>query len=192
MFRNCFVKIIYPYDDIISFINKISNNVNAYYKSFNGEEIVIIAVLEGSIAFAGYLLMTLDFNVIFKSLKVVSEDSTNPSKRDNLKVVANIKANEIKNKRVLIIDTLMDTGKTLHCVYSYVKDLEPKDIKICTLFKKDKSKDEDFIKSPNKALLKLDWYGATIPNQWVAGFGLDSRNKYRNIKHLGVVRIEKR
>ena len=192
MFRNCFIKIIYPYADIIGFINKISNNLNAYYKSFNDEEIVIIAVLEGSITFAGYLLMTLDFNVVFKSLKVINEDYANLGRRDNLKVIANISTNEIKNKRVLIIDTLIDTAKTLNCVYRYIKDFEPKDIKICTLFKKEVNKENDLLRMHNKDLLKVDWYGAKIPNQWVAGFGLDSRNKYRNIKHLGVVRIEKR
>ncbi len=191
MFRNYFVKIIYPYEDIVSLIQKVSDRINAYYKSFGGEEIVVIAVLEGGIVFSGHLLLNLDFNLFFKSLKVINTDPNNLEKKENLKVIANIKNEEIKEKRILILDTLIDTGLTLECVCNFIKEFKPKEIKICTLFKKEKNKDKDS-SNPPKNLVEPDWFGALIPNQWVAGFGLDSRNKYRNIKHLGVVRIEKR
>lgn len=183
MYQDCFTKILYSYQEIQEEIKKIAFKLNAYYKSFEDSEVVVIPILDSSIVFAGHLLPLLDFPTIFKSVKMTFDGVKSSSKNSNVKVVANFEPNDIKGYKILVLDSIIDTGIRLEKICEFIKKCDVLEIKTCTLF----NKANDF-----KDKKYPDWFGLRIPNEWVAGFGLDSRDKYRNFKHLGVVKIEKR
>lgn len=179
-----FIKILYSYDEIIKSIKKLSFDLNGYYKSFENEEIVVITILDGSIVFTGNILPELDFNTIFKTVKVSVYGNRIQPKKNDFEMNENYTKNDISGHKVLVLDGLVDTGRTLELVTSKLKEYGASDIKTCTLFKKDPKN--------RKVLFSPDWFGLLIPNEWVAGFGMDSRDKYRNVKHLGIVKIDRR
>lgn len=183
MYQDCFAKILFSYEEIKDVIKKLSFELNAYYKSFENSDVVVIPILDSSVIFAGHLLPLLDFSTIFKTVKMTFLGHKSVSKNSNIKVIANFDPSEIKGHKILILDTIIDTGVRLQKVCDFIKNCDVEEIKTCTLFNKT---------SEYKDKYKPDWIGTNIPNEWVAGFGLDSRDKYRNFKHLGVVKIEKR
>ncbi len=183
-YKGCFSKIIYTYDEIVERIGKLAEEINSHYKSIENEEIYVIGVLDGSFVFCGHLLPLLNFEAIFKTVKLSLYGTKTYAKKENLSFEANFEKSDIKNKRVLVLEDLLDTGLTLELMKEKLKkEYEASDVKTCVLFRK---------VTKNSEQGKADWVGLDIPNEWVAGFGLDSRNKYRNYKHLGVVKIEKR
>lgn len=177
-----FEKIIWTNSEIITAIDKIADELNAYYQSYNDEEILIISILDGSIIFSGHLLTRLDFNLTFKSAKISLYGSKLHPKKEDLVINLNFEKELISGKKILILEDLVDTGLTLDIFKSYLINNGATEVKICSLFKKDIS--------ARKTNIDIDWYGLDIPNQWVAGFGIDSRGKFRNFKHLGIVKID--
>ncbi|MGY6172425.1 phosphoribosyltransferase [Candidatus Mycoplasma pogonae] len=177
-----FNKVIWNKEQIELAIQKIANNLNNHYKD-EIEEVLVIAVLDGSVVFAGHLLPYLDFKLIFKTTKLslygkeirISEDNTIEAKFD-------FEIGIFANKKVLILEDLVDTGKTLKIFKTFLLSSGAKDIKIATLFRKSIS--------VRKVDIEPDWWGLDIPDEWVAGFGIDSRGKYRNCNFLGIVKPE--
>lgn len=177
-----FSKILYTYEEIIKAIKKLSFDLNGYYRSLEGEEIVVIALLDGGLVFAGNLLLELDFNIIFKTAKgpiyVVGKNG-----RREVTIYENYIPSDVKGRHVLVLDGLQNTGKTIERIVKNLISYGAVKVKTCVLFKKE---------NKDKNIVPPDWFGLLIPNEWVAGFGTDSRDKYRNIKHLGIVKIDRR
>lgn len=182
-YNECFTKIVYTNDEIVKKINELAVDINSYYRSLENEEILVIGVLEGSLVFCGHILPKMDFNLVFKTVKVSVYGSKTFARKEDLIFETHFDPKLVKGKKVLILEDLLDTGMTLGILKDKLFELGATDIKICVLFKK-------LLK--NQEQIFCDWVGLTIPNEWVAGFGIDSRNKYRNYKHLGIVKIEKR
>ena len=88
---------------------------------------------------------------------------------------------EIKNKNVVVVDDIMDTGYTLNAILDFIKLKNPKSIKLCTLFNKEERREE-------KIYLVPDFYGFDIPNEFIIGYGLDLNQKYRNLPHIAKVK----
>lgn len=182
-YNGCFSKIIHTNDAIKKKIKELAIQINSYYKSFENEDIVVVGILDGSLVFCGHLLPKLEFNVIFKTTKVSLYGSKTYARKQDLVFQSNFDFSILKNKKVLILEDLLDTGMTLELLVEKFLEHQAQEVKICVLFKKN---------LPNKKQYPVDWIGLEIPNEWVAGFGIDSRDKYRNYKHLGAVKIEKR
>lgn len=182
-YNGCFSKILYTNDEILNRIKELAKEINSYYKSVEDEEIIVISILDGSFIFSGHLVPQLDFNVIFKTLKISLYGKKTYAKKEDLILEVNFNKELVKNKKVLVLEDLLDTGMSLEILKEKLVEFGASDIKICVLFRKELKANEQ---------IKVDWHGLSIPNEWVAGFGIDSRDKYRNFKHLGIVKIEKR
>lgn len=182
-YNGCFSKILYTNDDILKRIHELSIEINSYYRSIDDKEIYVLGVLDGAFVFCGNILPKFDFNVIFKTVKVSVYGSKTYAKKEDLIYQPNFDEEDIAGKNILILEDLLDTGITLEVLKNKLIEKGAKDVKVCVLFKKDLGQKEQ---------MKVDWYGLSVPNEWIAGFGIDSRGKYRNFKHLGVVKIEKR
>lgn len=182
-YNGCFSKILYTYDEITKRINELALEINSYYKSFQGEDIIVIGILDGSLVFVGHLLPKLDYNLIFKTAKVSLYGSKTFARKEDMIFNLNFDESILRNKKVLILEDLLDTGMTLDVLVEKILQCGAQEVKVCVLFKKNLKNHKQF---------PVDWIGLDVPNEWVAGFGIDSREKYRNYKHLGVVKIEKR
>ena len=92
-------------------------------------------------------------------------------------------AADIKDRHVLILEDIYDTGNSLTYLVNYLKMKQPASIKICTLLDKPDGRKPGIT-------LKADYVGFTIPNAFVVGYGLDYNEKYRNLPYVGVLKPE--
>jgi hypoxanthine phosphoribosyltransferase len=86
---------------------------------------------------------------------------------------------DVKGREVLILDDILDTGRTLALVSKKIRVLKPKSMKICVLLDK-----------PSRRLAKVraDYVGFEIPDKFVVGYGLDFAERYRNLRFIGVLK----
>lgn len=183
-YNDYFSKVIYSHHEIMQAIDVLADKINSYYKSLLNEEIVVLTILDSSIVFVGQLLLKLDFNIFCKTVTPFFKRKKNLANVSDVWFEFNFDTAFLKTKKILVLDTICETGLTLSSLKSYIlKTFSPQEVKICTLFKKE-------IKNQKKNI--IDWCGLVLGNEKVVGFGLDSRGKYRNFEHLGVLKIEKR
>ena len=88
-------------------------------------------------------------------------------------------SNSVEGKNVIIVEDIIDTGYTLEYLKNYLALKKPKSIKICVLLDKE---------ARRKVNISPDYYGFKIPDEFVVGYGLDYKDKYRNLPYVGYVR----
>ena len=90
---------------------------------------------------------------------------------------SNLGKEDIENKNIIIVDDIIDTGKTIKYVKNYLEKFNPKKIKIASLLVKDSS-------------LKLsDWFGFKIEDEFVIGYGMDLNNQFRDLKDIYIRKV---
>ena len=151
-------------------INQLAEQINNDYKN---KELTIICILKGSMYFFTDLTRKLNLDTNLEFMRISSYEGENSTGKINIKLDLD---NSIENKDVLIIEDIIDTGKTMSFLIDYLKLKNPKSIKICTLLDKPERRCEKDI--------KIDYVGFSIPNRFVIGFGLDLDEKYRNLKEI--------
>ena len=90
---------------------------------------------------------------------------------------------EVKDRHVLILEDIFDTGNSLDFTVKHLKSREPASIKICTLLDKPERRNP-------RVTLKADYTGFTVPNEFVVGYGLDYNEQYRNLPYVGILKPE--
>ena len=148
-------------------------------KDYAGKEIFMICILKGSVIFMSELAKKLKHEVTFHFMKVSSYgNSTESSGR--IKIDMDLDEH-IKGKDVLVIEDIVDTGRTLKHLKDLLSLREPASFKICTLLDK-----------PDRrvAEIDVDYTGFVIPDDFVIGYGLDYAQRYRNLDYIGVLRFD--
>jgi hypoxanthine phosphoribosyltransferase len=87
--------------------------------------------------------------------------------------------NDIQGKDIIIIEDILDSGKTLYYIRDILSARKPNSIKICTLFDKPERREAD---------IKADYVGSLVPNEFIVGYGLDYAEYYRNLPFIGVLK----
>lgn len=155
-------------------VEELAEEIN---KEFVGEEVVVIACLKGAFMFMSDLVRHLNFPLSIDFVEVSSySDDTSTSGEVVLKkdIITNI-----KNKNILLVEDILDTGLTFKYVCDYLQLREPKKIKTCLL-----------LDNPHRRKvenIEVDYLGFVIPNEFVIGYGLDYMQKYRNLPYIGVL-----
>lgn len=161
--------------DILLAVERIAANIN---NDFKNKDVVFVAVLNGSFMFASDLLKLVKLNCRISFLKVASYEGTEST--GNLKQLIGL--NEIlKDKIVIIIEDIVDSGNTLNLLLSQLRKHEPSEIKIASLLFKPDAFNYRF---------KLDYIGFRIPNHFVVGYGLDYDGYGRNLPGIYTVTEE--
>lgn len=145
-------------------------------EKFKGEAVYIVCILKGSVYFATELTKRIDLPMQIDFIKVSSYGEATKSSG-----VINIQqdiSGSVEGKNVIIVEDIIDTGNTLHCLIELFKTRNPKTISICTLLDK-----------PNRRQVEVDvnYVGFPIPDKFVVGYGLDIDEKYRNLPYIGFV-----
>ena len=166
------IKTLINENDLTSRIEEVAKQIQ---KDFNGEEIVLICVLKGAAFFAIELAKRIDSSVIMDFIKVSSYQGTKST--GTLKFTLDI-SQEIEGKNVLIVEDIVDTGRTLSYLKDYLSSKNPKSIKFCTML--DKKERREFEFTP-------DYTCFDIPDKFVVGYGLDFDEKYRNLPYIGYI-----
>lgn len=157
---------------------EIANIINEDYKD---KEIHLICILKGGVFFTCELAKRINVPVSFDFMSV----SSYGEKTESSGVVKIIKDLDepIENKDVLIVEDIIDSGRTLSYLVDILKKRNPNSIKICTLLDKPSRRVDKSI--------EVDYVCFEIPDEFVVGYGLDYMQKYRNLPFIGMVEFEK-
>jgi hypoxanthine phosphoribosyltransferase len=143
---------------------------------YQGREIVVIALLNGTVLFLADLIRHLNLPLRLDFIGVSSYGSgVTPGE---LVFTKELRL-DVRGRDVLLVDDILDTGKTLSRVLPKIKILKPRRIRTCVLLDK-----------PSRRVEKIapDYVGFTIPDAFVVGYGLDFAERYRNLPFIGILR----
>ena len=150
-------------------VRELAKSIDIYYSNSN---LVMVSVLKGSFMFFSDLVKNMELfpEIDFIAFKSYEENRSVGvvSKYLNLSI-------DIEGKDVLIVEDIVDSGKTIIEILKYIKDFNPKSIKVITLLNKP---------SNHKISKQIDWIGFNIKDKFIFGYGLDYNHKYRNIKDI--------
>ena len=146
-------------------------------KDYEGKEIVFVGILKGSVMFMTELAKNIKSSVELDFMDVSSYEGTESTQK--VTIHKDIR-NSIEGKDVVIVEDIIDTGRTLTYVLDYLKQKNPSSIKIATMLTK-----------PSRRIIELnvDYIGFAIEDKFVVGYGLDYNEKYRNLPYIGYIEL---
>ena len=146
-------------------------------KTYGKEEITAVAIINGSIFFTADLLRCLKNEVRLDCIRIFSYRHSAKS-HGKPKLLHSLTL-DIAGKHVLVIDDILDTGKTLTAVVKLLKRQRPKTLRTCVLLDKKARREVDF---------EADFVGFQIPDRFVVGYGLDYAERYRSLPCIGILK----
>jgi len=155
-------------------LKKLGEEITAVYGK---EEITAISIINGAIIFTAGLLREIKNPVRLDCIRITSY--RNETKSIGKPQILHSLTLDISNRHVLLIDDILDTGKTLAMVVQVIKKLGPASVRTCVLLEK---------KGRREVALEPDFVGFKIPDKFVVGYGLDFAERYRNLPCIGVLK----
>ncbi|MBR2993382.1 MAG: hypoxanthine phosphoribosyltransferase [Clostridiales bacterium] len=168
-------KVLVTHAEIEAMLDRISAELNRDYKD---TPLVVVGILTGAFIFTADLVRRLEMPVIIDFMQVssyVGEYSTG-----ELKIKKDMSC-DIKDMDVLIVEDIIDTGRTLKLLKEQLLTRGPKSLKICTAFDKPSRRVNDLVP---------DYNGITVPDEFIVGYGLDLDGRYRDFDDIRIVRKE--
>lgn len=148
---------------------------------YRGKDLLLVGILKGSIPFLCSLMWEIDNEKLAMDFMDVSSYGSETESSGDVKILKDIDSS-IKEKNVLLVEDIVDTGRTMEKLLGMLKTREPASLKICTLLDKPSRRVCD---------VKADYTGFEIENKFVAGFGLDDDQYMRQLKYVGEVIFDK-
>lgn len=147
-------------------------------RDFIKRDLLVVALLTGTVPFLADLIrnITLPLRLDFMGVSSYG-NNTAPGE---LVFTKELKL-EAKNRDVLIVDDILDTGKTLRAVMDKLDALQPRSLRTCVMLEKKSRRSEN---------ITADYAGFDVPDAFVVGYGLDYAEKYRNLPFIGVLKPE--
>ena len=146
-------------------------------KTYGREEITIVPIINGSIFFTADLLREVRNPIRLDCVRIFSY--RNSSKSHGKPRLLHSLTLDIKGKHVLVIDDILDTGKTLSAVVKLLRAQRPASLRTCVLLDK---------KGRRQVPFEADFTGFEIPDKFVVGYGLDYAERYRGLPCIGVLK----
>lgn len=154
--------------------DKIQELAETIMKDYEGKDLTFICILKGSTLFTVDLAKKIKNNVRFEFIRVSSYgDSQESSGKVTMKLDLQ---DSIEGRDVIVIEDIIDTGRTLSYLRDYLKDKNPGSLKICTLLDKKERRIFD---------IEPDYTAFNIPDKFVVGYGLDDKENLRNLPYVG-------
>lgn len=146
-------------------------------EEYHDKDLIIVGILKGGIVFLADLIRVLSIPVKVDFIRVSSYgESTKTSGAVDLSKDIEM---DIAGKHILIVEDLIDTGTTLWRLKEHFLQKNPASIKFCTAFDKP---------SRRKIPFQPDFVGVELPDRFVVGYGLDFDERYRNLRHVAVLK----
>lgn len=166
------IKVLYSMEEVQKRIKELGEQIS---KDYEGKEIVIVSVLKGAIFYTVDLVKNIKPDVVIDFMKVSSYEGTESTGVITIKQDLGI---DIEGKDVLVVEDIIDTGRTLRVLKEELLKRKPASLKITTLLDKKERREVDLV---------ADYVGFEIPNKFVIGYGFDIDDKYRNIPYIGYI-----
>ncbi len=168
--------VYYSEEKLQSIVKELGRQISEDYKNKN---LLLVSVLKGSVVFMADLMraITVPCEIDFMCVSSYASGTTSSGV---VKIIKDLDIN-LEGKDVLIVEDILDSGRTLNYIISILEKRNPASIKICTLLDKPERRVVD---------LYADYSGAEVPDEFVVGYGLDYDEKYRNLPYVGVLKEE--
>ncbi len=170
------VRVLLTEEEVDARIQALGDQIT---KDYEGKTVHLVCVLKGGVFFMCELAKRIKVPVTMDFMSASSYGSDTKSS-GVVKIVKDLDE-PLKDKHVLIVEDIIDSGRTLSYLIKMLGDREPADIKLCTLLDKPERRVTD---------VKVDYSGFNIPDEFVVGYGLDYDQKYRNLPYIGVVEFD--
>lgn len=167
-------KVLISEEQINQRLDELAKQIMEEYKE---KDLMFICILKGSIFFTVELSKRIKNNVQFEFIEVSSyENNENTGK---IKLNKDI-SRSIDGKNVIVIEDIVDTGRTISFLKEYLLEKNPASLKICSLLDK-----------PSRRVTEVeaDYVGFTIEDKFVVGYGLDDNQDYRNLNYVGYIEM---
>ena len=171
-------EILVDSDEIDALVTRIAKEIDAAY---TGEgRLLLLCILKGSVVFMGDLMKKLESPAEIDFMKVSSYGAGTRSS-GNVHIKLDLDRNDIDECDIIVVEDIIDSGKTLSYLVDYLKNRGAKSVRTCTLLDKPSRREVDF---------NADYVGREIPDAFVVGYGLDYDEKYRSLPYVGILRPE--
>jgi hypoxanthine phosphoribosyltransferase len=149
-------------------------------QDYASKDLLLVCVLKGAIAFLADLMrqITVPHEIDFMA---ISSYGASTESSGIVRILKDLDTN-IEGRNVLIVEDIVDTGRTLKYISENLRTRHPESLRICTLLNKRARREID---------IPLDYVGFEIPNKFVIGYGLDFAEIYRSLPYIGVLKREK-
>ena len=168
------IRVLLSEEEVNKRISEVAEQIT---RDYQGKEIHLICILKGGVFFTCELAKRLDLPVTLVFMSVSSYG--NDTKSSGVVRIVKDLDEPLAGKDVLIVEDIIDSGRTLSYLIEVLKQRGPKSIRLCTLLDKPERR--------VKKQVTVDYTCFTIPDEFVVGYGLDYAQKYRNLPYIGVV-----
>ena len=170
-------KVYYSEETLHNIVAELGRKISEDYKDKN---LLLVSVLKGSVVFMADLMreITVPCEIDFMCVSSYQSGTTSTGA---VKIIKDLDIN-LEGKDVLIVEDILDSGRTLSYLKSVLMTRNPRSFRICTLLDK-----------PERRVvpdLIADYSGAEVPDEFVVGYGLDYDEKYRNLPYIGILKRE--
>jgi hypoxanthine phosphoribosyltransferase len=157
-------------------VEALAREISGFYR--DTDKLVVIGLLRGSFIFIADLVRELDLPVEVDFLEVSSYGNATESSRE-VRILKDLRG-EIEGRDLLVVEDIVDTGRTLRHVLDILATRHPRRVEVCALLDKPSRREVD---------VKARWIGFEIPDRFVVGYGIDYAQRNRNLPHIGAVRF---
>lgn len=169
-------EVLYSEEEISAVVKDLGAQLT---KEYEGKNPLVIGVLKGAVMFMTDLSRTMDCDLELDFMDVSSYGAGMESSGD-VKILKDLDTT-VDGRDLLIVEDIIDTGRTLSYLIEIFKYRKAKSIKVVTLMDKKERRVVD---------LEADYIGINVPNEFVVGYGLDFNEKYRNLPYIGILKTE--
>ncbi len=162
--------------EIAATVSRLAAEITGYY---HDKHPILLGILKGSFMFMADLTRLLDFPLEVEFIQLSSYGwSSQTSGR--VKVLQGLKS-PIKDRHILVIEDIIDTGLTTTFLLDYLKRRKPATLRLCCLLDKP---------ARRQVPVTIDYLGFTVPNKFIVGYGIDFSEKFRNLPEIGFIEVE--
>ena len=157
-------------------VEKVREIAARISRDYAGKELVLVCILKGAAVFTSDLMRHISLPVMVEYIQAASYGRSTTSSR-NIIIKKDIET-DISGKHVLLVDTIIDTGETMDCLFKKIIGKRPASLKTVALLDK---------RARRIVNMPVDYVGFEIPDKFVVGYGMDCEEKYRNLPYVAVV-----
>lgn len=169
-------KILVDEDEIRAIVRRLGAEISEHYRNIE-KQLMVIGLLRGSFIFMADLVRQIDVPLLVDFMTLSSYGDGTVSSGD-IKIVMDLDSS-IEGRDVLLVEDIVDTGRTFSKVIRMLSNRNPRSLKICTFLNKPAARLVD---------IQIDFCGVDIPNEFAVGYGLDYAQMYRNLPYVGVLK----
>lgn len=175
--RNDIEKILLSEKETEKTVSALAEKIS---RDYEGKNLLLLGILKGSVVFMGDLMKKLTIPVQIDFMRVSSYGGGTVS-TGRVNIILDILRGDLDKCDILIIEDIIDSGRTLLYLTQYLKNKGARSVKTCTMLDKPSRREVDFVP---------DYVGAEIPDEFVVGYGLDYDEDYRALPYIGILKRE--